>query len=289
VFFDGGEDVKAGTVIATLANEDYLAQIKVIDAQIDEQRHIVADLKSRPKPEEIKVAELAVEVARTRERFSRDRVPRLEKLQKSGAVTLEELEAARKDHDTDVQQVQEKQAQLALVKTGIPPELVAAGESKLASLEQQRETVAIKLGRTTLRMPFDGNILTLHLKDRTNTYLDKGQPFAQVEYTGMVTAEVDLSEADAQYVRPNALVRLRPNAYFEREFVGRITTIDRNITLKPTGAVIKVIATIDNADGLLKTGMAGGGKVDGPTMPVWKAFGQAIIRFVRVQIWSWLP
>jgi putative peptide zinc metalloprotease protein len=24
-------------------------------------------------------------------------------------------------------------------------------------------------------------------------------------------------------------------------------------------------------------------------MPVWKAFSQAIIRFVKVQVWSWIP
>lgn len=289
VFYDGGESVKAGSLIATLAHEDYISQIKVLNAQIDEQRHVVADLKARPKPEEIQVAEQAVEVARTRERFSRDKVPRLDKLYKVGAVTLEELETARKEHDTDVQQVQEKLAQLALVKAGVTAEQIAAAESKLVSLEQERGTFVSKLDRTSIRMPFDGNILTLHLKDRTNSFLDKGQPFVQVEYTGVVTAEIDLAEADAQYVKVNAPVRVRPNAYFEREFVGKITTIDRNITVKPTGTYIKVIATIDNPKGELKTGMAGEGKVDGPTMPVWEAFGQAIIRFVRVQVWSWLP
>jgi hypothetical protein len=38
---------------------------------------------------------------------------------------------------------------------------------------------------------------------------------------------------------------------------------------------------------MLKSGMAGEGKVDGLTPPVWKAFGQAMTS--RVQIWSWVP
>jgi putative peptide zinc metalloprotease protein len=35
--------------------------------------------------------------------------------------------------------------------------------------------------------------------------------------------------------------------------------------------------------------MTGEAKVAGPTMPVWQAFSQAMVRFVRVQAWAWLP
>ena len=56
-----------------------------------------------------------------------------------------------------------------------------------------------------------------------------------------------------------------------------------------TGNVIKVQASIDNPQGLLRTGMAGRAKVLGESMPVWKAFTMAIVRFVQVQVWSWIP
>ena len=52
---------------------------------------------------------------------------------------------------------------------------------------------------------------------------------------------------------------------------------------------MKVIVTVNNPDAELKTGMTGEGKIAGPTMPVWEAFSQAIIRFVKVQVWSWIP
>ena len=56
-----------------------------------------------------------------------------------------------------------------------------------------------------------------------------------------------------------------------------------------TSNAFKVIATIDNHDGKLSTGMTGTAKIQGETMPVWKAFSQAIIRFLKVQVWSWIP
>lgn len=289
VYFDGGESVKQGTVIAKLSNADYGAQIKVLDAKIDEQKAVVADLKSRPKPQEVKLAQQVLEVARTREAFSREKTPRIEKLYRAGVATFEEFDTARKDHSTDLMQVAEKQAALDLAKVGATVDQVVAAEAKIDSLKEERKIYVDKVARTTLRMPFDGNILTLHLKDRINSYLDKGQPFASVENAGSVTAEIEIVESDLQYVHLGASVRVRPAAFFSREFEGKVTLIDRNVTSKSFGNVVKVIATIDNGGGLLKTGMTGQAKIDGVTLPVWQAFSQAIARFVRVQIWSWIP
>jgi putative peptide zinc metalloprotease protein len=289
VYFDGGESVKQGTVIARLAADDYSGQVKVLDAQIQEQAANLANLKAGPKPEEVRVAEEALQTARTTARYSREKVPRSEKLYASGAISFEELDTARKQRDNDAMEVTERLADLQLVKSGATADEIAAAEAKLASLQQQRAIEADKVARTEVRMPFDGNILTLHLKDRTNSFLDKGQPLATVEYIGTVTAEVDIPEADVQYVKPGAKVRIRPVAYFNREFDGTVTMIDRNVTKEETGTTLKVIATIGNHDGKLNTGMTGSAKIQGETMPVWKAFSQAVIRFVKVQVWSWIP
>ena len=289
VYFDGGETLKQGTVIARLAADDYSGQVKVLDAQIEEQAANLANLKAGAKPEQVRVAQQALETARTTARYSREKVPRSEKLYASGAISFEELDTARKQRDDDAMEVTERIADLQLVKSGATADEISAAEAKLSSLQQQRAIEADKVGRTEVRMPFDGNILTLHLKDRTNSYLDKGQPLATVEYIGTVTAEIDIPEADVQYVKQGAKVRVRPVAFFNREFEGTVTTIDRNVTKEETGTTLKVIATIDNHDGALSTGMTGTAKIRGETMPVWKAFSQAILRFVKVQVWSWIP
>lgn len=290
VYFDGGETVKQGTVIARLAHADYDAQIRVLTAKIDEQAAVLNNLKTLPRPQEVKLAEQELEVQRTREAFSREKAPRLEKMYKAGAVSFEEYDAARKDHMTDVQQVAQKEAELALVKAPVTASQIEAAEAKLESLKEERGTYEAKLQRTVLRMPFDGNILTLHLMDRINSYLEKGAPFAALEFTGLVTAEIDVPEPDIEYVKLGSTVRLRPTSFYsDKEFEGKVTTIDRNVTTKSTGNVIKVIATIENHGGQLKTGMTGRAKVEGLTMPVWQAFSRGIARFINIQVWSWIP
>ncbi len=282
--------MKQGTVLATLAHDDYLAEIKVLKAQIEEQKAVVDNLKTLPKPEEVKLAEQQLEVQRAQEAYSREKEPRMEKMYRLGAVSFEEYDTARKDHLVDIQQTLQKQAELALVKVPVTADQIAAAEAKLVSLREQLASYEAKVVRTSLKMPFDGNILTLHLQDKTNSYLEKGAPFASLEYTGVVTAQIEVAEADINKVKIGATVRARAVSYFDdKEFPGKVTLIDRNVTVKPTGNVIMVIATIDNRDGLLKTGMAGQAKVDGITMPVWRAYSLAIIRFVEIQMWSWLP
>ena len=289
VNFDGGETVKAGTVVARIAATDLTAQIAVIDARVAEQQAVIADLKARPKPEEVVVAQRELETAQKRSQFSTAKVPRYERLYKERAISFEELDAARKEAEVDVREVAQRAAALALVKTGTPKDRIAAEEAKLAALGQQRAEVEGRAARTVLKMPFDGNLLTLHLKQKLNSVLDKGQPFATVESINSVTAEIEVPESDIAYVKVGAPVRVRPNAFYERVFEGKVRNIDRNVTAKSFGKVVKVIADVENPKGELRTGMTGYAKVTYGEMPVWKAFTTALVRFFTVQVWSWLP
>lgn len=289
VNFDGGETVKAGTVVARVAATDLSAQIAVIDARIAEQKSVIADLKARPKPEEVAVAQRELETAQKRAQFSTGKVPRYERLYREKAISFEELDNAKKEAEVDVREVAQREAALALAKTGTPKDRIAAEEAKLVALGQQRAEVEGKAARTVLKMPFDGNLLTLHLKQKLGSVLDKGQAFAVVESVGKVTAEIDVPESDISYVKIGSVVRVRPNAFYEKVYEGRITTIDRNVTSKSFGKVVKVIAEVDNPKGELRTGMTGYAKVAAGDMPVWKAFTTALVRFFTVQVWSWIP
>ncbi len=289
VNFVGSESVKKGTVIARINATDLNSQINVLTARIAEQEAVIKDLKAKPKKEEVMVAERALDVARKREQFSRERVPRMERLYKDRAISFEEYDAARRDAEVDADEVAKRAADLALVKTGTTPEKIAAEMAKLDSLIEERTTLSGRVDRTTLRMPFDGNILTLHLNERLNSVLDKGQPFATVEDTRSVTAEIQVPESEVAYVAIGAPIRAKPTAFFDREFAGKVQTLDRNVTPKSFGNVVKVIAVIDNPKGELKTGMTGYAKIGGTLMPVWKAFSLALLRFFNIQVWSWIP
>ena len=110
-----------------------------------------------------------------------------------------------------------------------------------------------------------------------------------MESVGRVTAQIEVSEADIGFVTVGSPVRLRANAFYDRVFEGKVELIDRKVTGKAATKGVLVVALVDNADDALKTGMTGFANVEAGTLPVWKAFTQALLRFLCVQVWSWVP
>lgn len=289
VYFDGGEMVKKGTVIAQLQHNDFESQVKIYTAKIKEQEAVINELKSRPKPEEVKLAQNLLNTEITKSKFSEAKLKRTKDLYIENAVSFEELDAIEREHKVNLNQVEEKRAALELLKSGATKHQIDSAQEKLKSLIEERASYVDKISRSVIRMPFDGNILTLHLRQKINSFLEKGDPFAEIENAAQVIAEIEIPESDIAYITNGARVRLKPISYYNTPFQGTVTTINRGITEDEFGNVVKVIALIENESGELRTGMTGFAKIEGETIPVWKAFTLSIFRFINVEVWSWIP
>ncbi|MBZ0157487.1 MAG: efflux RND transporter periplasmic adaptor subunit [Alphaproteobacteria bacterium] len=289
VYYDGGETLKKGAVIARLDATDYEGQMKVYEAKTLEQQAIVADLKAMPRPEEVLLAERALEVQVTRERYSREKLTRLEKLYKEKTISFEELDAQRREHEVDRMQVEEKSANLALIKAGVTPDQIAAAEAKLTSYQEERDYYRQKVEQSVITMPFDGTLTGMHLQQKVGHFLDRGEMFALAENTSQVFTQIEVPEPDIDYVVNAAGVRSRPLSYYNEEFTGGVTSIDSIVTANRIGNVVVVAALLDNKDGRLKSGMTGYAKISSQTMPAWEVMSRALARFFKVEVWSWIP
>lgn len=289
VYFDGGEFLKKGSVIARLDCTDYVGQMKVYTAKVQEQQAVVKDLKSRPKPEEIELAKRALEVEETRAAFSKEKLKRLEKLYKDKTISFEELEDQRREHEVNLKQVREARARLQLIKAGATREEIAAAESKLQSYKEELGLYKEKIEQSVVYMPFDGRLIGINLKQKIGHYLDKGESLAFAENTDIVFAQIEVPEPDIGYVIGAAGTKVRTFTYYTNDFEGVVTLIDTIVTEKQSNQVVKVVTMIDNKDGRLKSGMTGYAKISSKTMPVWKVLSLAIIRFFKVEVWSWIP
>lgn len=289
VYFDGGELVEKGTLIARLDYSEYAAQEKIYSARILEQQAVIDELKSRPRPEEVLLASRALDVEKTRVKFSKAKVFRLEKLYKERATSFEELDDARREYRVDLDQVEEKQANLKLVELGASSDQIAAAEAKLTSLEEERNYYLDRIERSKLFMPFNGQIVGIHLKQKKGSFLEKGKPFTIVENTEQVLAQIEVPEPDIGYIEQKASTVIRPNAISGQEFYGTVSTVAPTVEKQRFGKVVQVVTELDNIDGQIKSGMTGYAKIEGGTLPVWQVFSFAVLRFFRVEVWSWVP
>ncbi|NOY53051.1 MAG: HlyD family efflux transporter periplasmic adaptor subunit [Deltaproteobacteria bacterium] len=289
VYYDGGEFLKKGSVVAKLADDDYTSQLQIYKAKIDEQKAIVHELMSKPRPEELQLVERELNVQETKLKFSSDKMARMERLYVTKTISLEELEDARQEKEVDAKEVEELRAKLALVKSGATPDEIEAAKGKLQSYREKYDYYNSRVEQTFIRMPFDGKLVGMNLKQLKGHYLGQGDPFGIAENTSQVLAEIEVPEPDIGYAAADASVRGRTFTYYDKIFNGKVTQIDSVVTPKSSGNVVKVQVLLDNRDGLLKSGMTGYAKIECGPQPVWKVMSLAMIRFFKVEVWSWVP
>ncbi|TXH99287.1 MAG: HlyD family efflux transporter periplasmic adaptor subunit [Pseudomonas sp.] len=289
VLVEGGEYVQAGQVLARLATGDYEGQVKIAEAHIAEEQAIVAELKSRPRAEEVDVARRSLDMARTQTQFSLTNHQRHVTLLAKGGVSAQQADQARRQYEVDLMAVKVAEANLALASTGATPDAIAAAEAQVMRWESERDLYRAKIERSQLRAPMDGKLITLMLKKKVGKFQPPGEPFAVIERADRVYAEIEVPETEIGYVQPGAVLKVKPLAYSSRLFDGTVTQIDANVIEKASGKYVKVLTVIENPAGELKTGMTGYAKAAGEILPVWKAFTRAIFRFIDVEMWSWIP
>jgi len=110
-----------------------------------------------------------------------------------------------------------------------------------------------------------------------------------VENTDKVYIQTEITQTDILFVKKSAHLRFRPVTFQGQEFTGIIETIDDEVVDNNFGKVVRVVAVFDNPEGILKSGMTGYAKIVSDSMPVWEVFTRSIVRFFKIEAWSWIP
>lgn len=165
----------------------------------------------------------------------------------------------------------------------------AAAEAQLGILDAEMNRLVDRIERSTFRMPYDGQLGTLYLKQRLGTFLREGEPIATVRDTSSFQVRISVRETDLGIINEGEPIEMRIYADHNRVFYGTITSIDPDIEPSQNGARITMVGTIEDADGILRSGMTGFAKTAGVQMPVWQIITQGISRFFIIDLWAWLP
>ncbi|MEW8686963.1 MAG: efflux RND transporter periplasmic adaptor subunit [Candidatus Thiodiazotropha sp.] len=221
--------------------------------------------------------------------YSRKHLGRIEKLHRQGDVSQETYEEALKENDIARHTVLEKEDNLEVVKTRVNPHEIQSIKAEIEQLQHDLIYYRELLARTELRMPFDGRIITMRLKDLENTYLEDDDLFAEVEDTRRVTIEIDIPESDIAVVAIGDTMRLKPLLAPDIIVKGEISQIYPTSFETDYGNIVKVLTVIENEDEALRSGMTGFAKINGKEMFLGEAIGRALLRFVQIEVWSWLP
>jgi RND family efflux transporter MFP subunit len=178
VFFEEGQRVRKGQLLAQLQQDDFLAQLRQAEASVERARQMKAQAEERariareqteariqqaeasveaaraalalikkgPRSQEIERAEQQVRAARARVDKAKADWERAQKLYAENAISRADLDSARLAYETAQADLRAAEEMLAQLREGARPEEIRQAEAQLAQAEHQLRSALAERG-----------------------------------------------------------------------------------------------------------------------------------------------
>ncbi|WP_108470999.1 HlyD family secretion protein [Rhodanobacter thiooxydans] len=156
-----GEQVKVGQPLLQLDPAHTRAQLAAVEAQLQQQRELLAELETGPRREDIAKARANLAAAQAQAREARAYYARLAPLKGNGYVAAADLDRARAAAGNADGQVAAAQAALDELLHGTRPEQLAQAQAAVAAAQAQVDAQQVLLGKLSLVAPRAGRIDSL--------------------------------------------------------------------------------------------------------------------------------
>lgn len=262
LFYDEGDKVKAGDVMAKLDEEPYRNQLASAQAQVDSLRARLKLRETGNRPEEIAQARSLV---REREATASN----AERLFKRAGELLADKGVSLQDHDNAEANHKEAQARLksardnlALLEAGFRTEDVSQAKADLAQTEAALATANLQLSDTVLTAPSDGIILTR--AQEAGAILQSGSSVFTLSLVNPVWVRAYIHEPELGRIHPGMKVEIRTDSPDGKLYRGQIGYISPRAEFTPktvetaelrTALVYRLRIVIENPDERLRQGM----------------------------------
>jgi multidrug resistance efflux pump len=305
ILVDEGDHVRAGDVIARLADRELLASLRRTEAEITEATANLRKLEAGPTREEINVAETAVTKSEDMLRHAQSRLARAKKWFEEGILSKKQFDDLHEPVAIGEDELAEAKARLDVLLKGTRPEEIDAVKAQLERLETEKRHIEERMSLLAVVSPATGIVATptRQLKEMRRQFARKGDLVAKVYDFKTVTAQILIPEKEIADVRVGQLVTLKARTYPDMTFYGSVTSIATSAQggssagavaspIPPaagsgTNRTIVVTTKLDNQSLLLKPEMSGQAKISCGQRQIIDVIRRRLARTVKVEFWSW--
>jgi multidrug efflux pump subunit AcrA (membrane-fusion protein) len=163
------------------------------------------------------------------------------------------------------------------LKDGAKPEELRMAQAEVEGLKAAAELLEEQVRASEIKSPISGIVTTV--KSDTN--------FLTIENIDTVRVMIHLSEKDMDVVKPGLRVKTKVRSYPFTSFYGEVTRVSHQSENIDTRQVFLVTSKVGNQDYLLRPGMTGHAKIYCGKRSLINILTRKIIRYLRVEIWSW--
>ncbi|MFN7952016.1 MAG: HlyD family efflux transporter periplasmic adaptor subunit [bacterium] len=307
-----GQEIEANQLVATLSGRELVTQLRTAEAELKHEQADLDRLLNGVRPEDLAIAEHERDLARSELAFAEDELKREQALLAGKASTAEKVETARRRRDSAQQRLSIADQNLAKTRQGARPEDIQAHQAEVERLTERVRYCTAQQALLEIRSPIAGRVMTQDIAERVGQVAEKGDLIAVIQDDRHLRVEVGAEEAAVPEVREGMPVHVRLRGLNGRLVTGKVASIvrtaapeseldvdayrtDREAHLQQSMKQsedtyqVRVVVTLDPSDEKLSPGMTGFARiVIGPDV-----FGRAVIRpvlrYLRTEVWSWLP
>jgi RND family efflux transporter MFP subunit len=144
------------------------------------------------------------------------------------------------------------------------------------------------LDKSKLRSPIDGVVATPRVDSFAGRKLALGDSFAEVVDTSRVIVDVAIDDDDAGLLRAGQTASVKLNSFPARTFRGQVLLVSQKAESVHEAPVFYARVAISNADGALRSGMEGRGKVKIGTYPTGYVLLRRPYIWIVSKLWDWM-
>jgi HlyD family secretion protein len=219
VLVDFNDKVRQGQVIARIDPSSYEAQIEQGNAQVSSAR---AQLR-----------------------------------QAEATLANAEADYRRKAELADTQLVARSDVDQARAARDQARAQIASAQAQIRQQSASTQTTRVNLGRTVIRSPVDGVVITRSIEPGQTVAASLQAPelFTIAEDLSKMKIELAVDEADIGQVREGQQVSFTADAFPDRRFAGVVDQVRLAASTTSNVVTYPVVVTVDNSDGTLLPGL----------------------------------
>ena len=257
-----GDAVRKGQVLGRLYRPDLEALVRQDREGLARAKSVLEDLRSGPRPQEIREAEAFVKAAETRFGLAQADFVRFSALYAERVIARKEMDDVTARRDLASSDLSAARQRLSLVRSGTRSDVVRAQEAEVRRLEALHRVTLSRVADTVLVSPKDGVILSKNFEE--GEFLPAGAALATVADMSDCWVKIYLPSTVLGKLKVGQEADVRVDSFPGKVFRGRIRTISDRAEFTPrqsltteerANLVFAVEIAVENPDGALKPGM----------------------------------
>lgn len=215
-----GDQVEAGQVIAVLEKRDFEAQVEQAGANLAMARAKLAEVVAGNRPQEIAQANAGVNQAAANLDNARKNYARSEMLYHQGAISVQQLDAAKTAADVAQAQYNAAAEQASLTAEGSRPEDIQIAKAQVQQAEAVLKTAEIQLDDAVVKSPVSGTVALKSVED--GVIISFGQQLFSISNLADVWIGANIEETYIGRIKIGQPVEFTIDAYPGKKFTGQV-------------------------------------------------------------------